>query len=491
LVRALEARADHRDGTSRRLLVSTYFDTSDHALARQGLQLRVREEDGHFVQTVKSDARDGVDGLTRGEWEDAIAGARPDPQAAESGRFLASEIVGRLLPLFRTEIARRTIALTPAPDTVIEAAIDRGRVYALARDASEPVSEVELELKSGAPAALYDVALELLAVAPLRLEQHSKAARGYRLMAHAPAPASAAHAAAVELDPEMSSEAALQRIGAACLAQILHNEAAVLAGVAEGIHQMRVAVRRLRAILSGFGKILPAEQWRHASDELRWLADTLGPARNLDVFTNALLAPAQKAVAAPGLTALAAAAERRRQTAYAKAARAVRSRRYTALLLHQLRWFESREWRAGAASADLDEPIGALAGRILTRRRRAAKRQSKGFARQSAQDRHKLRIALKKLRYATEALGSLYAEKAVVRFTKRLKRLQDDLGDANDLRVARGIVASLARYNDDSAMIAEAGAGVVDWHERRLAGRDRRLRKDLDRLIAAKPFWKR
>ena len=102
LQRALETRAG--GGGARSLLVSTYFDTSDHALAQRGLALRVREKDGAFVQTVKSDAAAGATALIRGEWEDTVTTARPDPAAAESGRFLDRELAGRLIPLFRTEI---------------------------------------------------------------------------------------------------------------------------------------------------------------------------------------------------------------------------------------------------------------------------------------------------------------------------------------------------------------------------------------------------
>ncbi len=455
----------------------------------------MRECDGHFIQTVKSAAQSGA-GLARGEWQDAIAGAQLDPQAPETGRFLAPEIVGHLIPLFRTEIARRTIALSPAPGTRIEAAIDRGRVCAPARDVSEPISEpiseIELELKSGPSAALYDVALGLLAVAPVRLERRSKAERGYRLEAAEAAPATSVHAAAVDLDPWLSGDDGLRRIGVACLDQIMRNEAAVLAGVPEGIHQMRVAVRRLRAILAAFGRMLPADQRRSASEGLRWLADALGPARNLDVFETALIAPALNALAEPGgIAALTVAAERRRKAAYAKAAKEIRSIRYTALLLRLLCWFECRGWRDSTASHDLRRPIAALASRILDRRRRVAARRGKGFAEQSAPERHRLRIALKKLRYATEMLAPLYDAAEVRRFMRPLKRLQDDLGEANDVRVGHAIVAQLAKPKDRAGAIADAGRSVLAWHEHRLARHEPRLRKHLDRLLAAEPFWTR
>ena len=106
----------------------------------------------------------------------------------------------------------------------------------------------------------------------------------------------------------------MQQIGLACLDHMSRNEAAVLAGIADGIHQMRVAVRRLRATLSGFGELLPNNQRHWASEELRWLADALGPARNLEVFETGLLEPAQQDFAKPlALKQLREAAQRRRR----------------------------------------------------------------------------------------------------------------------------------------------------------------------------------
>ena len=492
VARALEAAAPNRAGTKgdRAKLVSTYFDTADHALAQQGLTIRVREHDGSFIQTVKSQTRPEVAAAARGEWEDVVFGAAPDPNAALTGPFLGAEIAGRLAPLFRTEIDRRTIGLAPAPDTAIEAAIDRGRVCVPACDASEPISEIELELKRGSPAALYDVALDLLAVAPVRLERRSKAERGFALAQ--PAPPSAAHSTAVDLAPTLSGSEALRRLGVSCLDQILRNEAAVLAGIPEGIHQMRVAVRRLRAVLSAFGKMLPADQRRRASAELRWLADALGPARNLDVFRESVLAPARAAIGeTSGIMALSAAAVRRRAAAYARAKKAVRSTRYTASLLQLFRWFEGSGWRSSRTSRELGAPVGALAVAVLDRRRRVARRCSKGFAKQSAAERHRLRIALKKERYVIEALAGLYPENEVRRFARRLKRLQDDLGEANDLRVARDIVAELAQAAGDArSEIVGAGDEILAWHKQRLAARERQLRQHLQGLLDAEPFWR-
>jgi triphosphatase len=457
-------------------------------LARRGIALRVRQKNGHFVQTVKSDDRAGPGGITRGEWEDAIATGSPEPSATMTGRFLTPDVADQLVPLFRSEIVRRTVVLSATGGTCIEAAIDQGRVYAPRQRAADPVSEIELELKEGAAGEIYDVALDLLATAPLRLECCSKAERGYRLAAPEAAPIAAVHAKAIELDGGMSGHATLQRIGFSCLDQILRNQAAVLAGLGEGIHQMRVGIRRLRAILSTFGPMLPDEQRRWAAEELRWLGSALGAARNLDVFEAEITSTT---TGDDAVAALIAAAEKQRKVAYRQAAKAICSARYARALLRLLRWFETQGWRGAEGTDKLAAPIDGISAQMLDRRYRVAKRRSRHFARQSFPQRHRLRIALKKLRYASEGLALLYDAPAVERYIKPLKRLQDDLGDANDMRVGRDITAALAQSGADGGGIAEAGAAIFDRHQRELAEHEPKLREHLAAMLATEPFWTR
>ena len=266
LKRALLKMTPAAAGVASRL-ITTYYDTPDLALKRQGLSLRVREQSGRFIQTVKTADPSGADVLKRGEWEDELAEGCPDPHAAQSGEHLPDGIAGDLQPLFETDVTRTTFAIRPAPATRIEAAIDQGEIRA-AGGGTEPISEIELELKSGDQAALYDVALQLLDVASIRIEPRSKAERGYRLGDEPEAAPSVVHAEPVALDPTMTVEAALQEIGRACLAHLLHNEAAALAMDPEGVHQMRVAIRRIRSAISAFKKLLPAADRRRLSGEL-------------------------------------------------------------------------------------------------------------------------------------------------------------------------------------------------------------------------------
>ena len=485
----MAAPPEHAPRASRARLVSTYYDTPDHALAARGSSLRVRRHGRKFVQTLKSAAVAGQSGLVRGEWEDRVAGDRPDPQAAQTGPFLSPEIAEQLRPLFRTEVSRVTIPLAPEPATLIEAAIDRGRIRNGEETPPEPISEIELELKSGDSTALYDVALKLLDVAPLRLERRSKAERGYRLAAHDRGPAKAVHAEALAIEPTMSGEEVLQRFGRACLDHLLRNEDAALAGDMEGLHQMRVAVRRLRAVISAFAPLLPEAQRRWAIEELRWFGDVLGEARNLDVFAHGLLPPARAALpVASEFERLSRAAERRRKTARGGVVKAIGSTRYTEALLGLLRWLDGRGWNAEGGDA-LRQPIGAIAPQLLERCWEKAEHRSHGFAHLSAKKRHRLRIALKKLRYAAELFAGLYDAGEARQFIQRVKRLQDDLGDANDVWVGRRIVKTLAPKRPSTG-IAHAGRRMLSWHKHRLSKREHAIARALDELMAAGGFWR-
>jgi triphosphatase len=483
-------------------LISTYYDTPDLALKQRGLTLRVRDQGGHFLQTVKEGDLASGDLLSRGEWEDAIAERRPDPDASHSSPRLPAGAAVDLRPFFVTEVTRTIFAIEPLPGTAIEAAVDEGEIRAVDKDRAEPISEVELELKGELKgdlkgddaAALYNLAAQLLEVAPLRIETRSKSERGYRLAGCGDAAPPAVHAEPVILDPDMTVEATLQKIGRSCLAQLLRNEPAVLSAEPEGVHQMRVAVRRLRSAISSLKKILPQEDVQWVSEELRWLGGMLGPARNLDVFAAELLPAARTGLPdEPGWDALAATLDRLRAAAYDQIREAILTRRYTATMLRLLRWFEVSGWRGHSVSDEPDamtSPIGAIAPGVLDRRRRKVRQCGKGFGSLAPRERHKLRIAVKKLRYTVELFGGLFDNDGLERFVGRLKGLQSDLGYANDVRVAHEFVTELFARIEPRSPAAHAWVAVLEVHDQMLAGRERKFRRHRRRLNDAAPFWR-
>jgi triphosphatase len=474
-------------------LTSVYYDTADHQLKRLGLSLRVRQRNHRFVQTVKTEGWIASQPMLRGEWEDAVSGVLPDLHAPNSGVQLPQTLrESELHPMFSTVVRRAVIPLKLDGTSEIEAALDEGEIRTAENRQGEPICEIELEHKSGDPAAIYEIGLRLLEEAPLRIEFRSKSERGFDLVESGGPEWRAVHALPVALEPAMTVEAVLQKFGCECLAVVLRNELGALAGAAEGLHQMRVAIRRLRAVLNGFKHMLPAEQYRWVGEELRWLARAIGPARDWDVLIDGVVATVTSRLLDPeDRDALTRAAEQARQRAHQEAETAIRSAHYTSALLKLLRWFTARQWReqpVSEQSAMLMAPIGEVAPSLIARRYKQVCRAAQGFAELEMAQRHQVRIRIKKLRYTIDLLASLFPATAVAGFLKLLKPLQDELGQANDVRVAHDLIADL-RNSEGDATIDRAAGIVLGWHDRGLAENERKLLKRFEKLRHAKTFW--
>jgi inorganic triphosphatase YgiF len=476
-------------------LVSTYYDTPALALHREGLTLRVRKQGREFVQTVKAENPAHADMLERKEWEDQIPSKRPVLDAPTTGKRLPDTVRDEeLRPVFTTTVTRTVIEISPDPSARIEAAIDEGEIRASDSGAVAPIREIEIELKKGNPRVLFDVALQLLEAAPIRIETLSKAERGYRLFGTDRLMPQAVRVGPVALDPAMSVEAALERIGRRCLTHLLSNEQAALADEPEAIHQMRVAVRRLRSALSALKRPLQKKHYRWASEELRRIAHALAPARNLDIFAACLVRPVTQALSAgPDFERLIEATERRRRVALDGTKQVIMSERYTESMLRLLRWFATRGWRDQQISEHavvLLARIVDVAPNLIERHHRKARKRSKKFEKLTATQRHKLRIALKNLHYIVEFLGSCFDKDQVRTFVKCLKSLQDDLGYANDVRGAHDLVDQITEAtNHEARAINRAGGIVLGWQERVLADRNPKIRKHVRRFRRLDPFW--
>jgi triphosphatase len=164
-------------------------------------------------------------------------------------------------------------------------------------------------------------------------------------------------------------------------------------------------------------------------------------------------------------------------------------------VLKLARWFEARGWRDQLTSehaALLLTSICDVAPVLIERRWRQSQKRSKRFDELTPPQRHKLRIAVKKLRYTIEFLRSLFDRSKVKPFMKVLTPLLDDLGQINDVRTARELVAEIAGHaNENCDAIARGGGIVLGWHHRVLFDLEPRLRKHVRRLRRAKPFWLR
>jgi triphosphatase len=279
-----------KDPIAREELSSTYFDTKKLKLLKHGVTLRVRKSGSKRVQTIKGLAGSG---LGRAEREDNIKSARPQLKYAKGtplAPFVTKKLKRTLGPVFRTDV-RRSILNVQLNGGNIEVAFDQGKIVA-GRHA-EPISEIELELKQGRAEDIAELARKLRANVPLSFGARTKADRGYALKAgKVDEPV---YAAPVSLKPEQSAGSAFTQIGLSCLQHLAANERGVRAGDAEGIHQMRVGLRRLRAAISIFGDIVRGRDTDALKQELKWLTEELGPARDLDVLAKEAVAPLREA----------------------------------------------------------------------------------------------------------------------------------------------------------------------------------------------------
>ena len=492
---------EHARSTVRsRLLVNTYYDTPDHRLGRRRLAFRVRQIGRRFVQTLKSaNAAEGA-GSSRDEWEVELTDGTPqlaafaDPAVPElTGLVLPDE----LAPIFETRFRRQAMLVAwpdaDRPAARIEVAFDRGAIRAGGRES--PISEVELELKDGDPRALFELAESMRGLVPLRLHALDKAARGH-LLATGAAP-SWRKAAPVALNDGMLVDDALHRVLGGCVRHWLDNEAAARdARDPEGLHQLRVALRRLRSALTLFKPAL-AEQARQGwSGELRWLLGPLGPARDLDVFATEVAPPVRAARGQdPSLAALAEVVDQRRGEAHAGVREALGTERYADLAFKLACWVERRGWRQGA---DVDvlltqrQPAAELAAAILRRRRRQVLKRGKRFATLTPERRHELRIAFKKLRYGAEFFAALYPDREVERFRKAAARMQDILGHLNDVAVAQRLIQDLLDgvAPGPRQKAAALGAGqVIGWYARAAAELEPAAVEAWGAFREAEPFW--
>jgi inorganic triphosphatase YgiF len=471
-----------------------YYDTPEHALARAGVALRVRKQGRRWVQTVKAEGR--VEGglHERPEYEAAapegqlnLTALATTPVAA---LFSVPDVAPHLAPLFVTDV-RRTLRLLKTDQAEIEVALDRGELKAGER--TEPICEVELELKSGAVDALYELALALQDKIRLRTENRSKAERGHALAGtETPGPV---RAQPLAIDAAQPVSRAFQTVAFACLAHAQANERGILTGDAdpEYVHQMRVGLRRLRSVFSVFGSVLPRPACQPAIDEIRWIAGSLGPARDWDVLATQTLPPIADAFPGhEGLARLAQAVVDLREEGNRGAQAAVASERYERLLLRLAAWLACEKWRAVMpqdALPILAEPLNTFAERVLQRRHRRVKRRGRDHANFSPEERHQLRIAVKKLRYASEFFGPIFETDAVRAYSRGLAALQDVLGVLNDAAVTDRLLQALTvRYPDQS--YAEPIGIVTGWTRQLMLERLGHLAEAWERFEDAKPFWR-
>lgn len=475
----LKAHQVSRPATRR--LHNIYFDTPRLDLHKSGMALRLRHAGRQWLQTLKGGGEVQAGLHLRNEWEAPVAGEAPDFDALEagSGKHLSHAVRKKLQPVFVTDFSRNTRMLD-FEGAQIELCMDSGEIRA--GRSARPVSELELELKSGEPVQLFRLALALLDVVPLEVEHTSKAEYGYRLFTHAKPVVT--KAATPDLAKCPDAHGALQAMIWSCLFHLQANVPGTVHKLGdEYLHQVRVALRRLRVALGMAKTFRDDDELAALRNDVSALCVELGRPREWDVFTTQTLAPVRERMPEDaGLRAVLSASRKLREQHHAKVREALQSQDFQRLLLRFGVWMHGRYWHEPSSEAVSGLPQ--FANATLQRRSKQVKKLGKQLATADAGQLHALRISCKKLRYSAELFASLYAGGKVTRYLSALAPLQDTLGTLNDIAVARRLLDELESKERHEMLTLIRG-----WIEHDYASHIAELHIVWKKFAGQKAFW--
>lgn len=469
--------APHKGPT--KTLDNTYFDTAALSLHEARIAIRTRRTGDTVLQTVKC-AAESIGGLSsRPEWEQPFKG-NFDFSAVDnkSVRKLLQGFAKELLPVFTTVFQRETRIVQPVPEVVILVMIDTGKI--IAGKEETPICEVELELAQGAASDLQNFAITLAKDLPLIPFDLSKAQRGYQLfLKQTIQPLRFGRS---PIQPEYTLLQGFQVIADQATNTWLHNlHGALLDTDPEFLHQFRVALRRLKALLKAFRPILPPEFSQRWGDTFSRLAEISGRTRDLDVLRETFLQPllcseAESAIE-PLMRHSLQAWEHTRQTARA----ALQDLPHGVYLLTF-----SKELH-GLDKLGHSDSIAKFARQRLKKLHAKALRRFQAVSGNPTPEMiHRLRIACKNLRYSCEYFAPLFDAESMADFRRKISALQDDLGFIHDLHVA---LINLESWANDNSEWQKARDAVETWHAPRKARAMEKIQSEAYTLFALTPPW--
>lgn len=454
-------------------LRAIYYDTPERLLQREGLALRLRCENGSWVQALKGDSGHA---LARLEHEVELGRVRdtPHPVAARHEGSPAGEKLVRVLgrgfddsaweAMFETDVERAKATVEVGASSV-EIAFDRGRIVAGRRRLA--ISEIEFELKRGDAVAAVKLARQWCARHRLWLSTISKAQKGAQL-AHAEGFGPAASAG----ETDFGKHASLRNIAGEALAvsldQVIRNASELAAGSSdeEHIHQMRVGIRRTRTALRELVREDAAAEEQsliHAFRELGKHRDTSHVIRTI--------APRLREAGGPVV-------DESESDQGVSPARTVRAQPFQDAVLSLLA--KSCELRAdhslaSHAKATIVRRLAKLHGKVLA--------DGCNFERIPADRQHRVRKRLKRLRYLAEFTAPLHDDDRLRAWLAKVKKVQDALGEYNDEMTALSHYREVAQ-TDSRALFA---VGWLSADRQRVARECGRL---LRKLAKTDPFWR-
>ncbi|MEO8331488.1 MAG: CHAD domain-containing protein [Gallionella sp.] len=468
-----------------RRLYNIYYDTPKLELHGSGMALRLRRSGRQWLQTLKGGGSVKAGLHQRNEWEVPVHGAALDfssTQNTDWDEHLPKPLRKKLQPVFVTDFSRSSRMLL-WQDAQIELCMDQGVVRTEQRGI--PLCELELELKSGSPQQLFELALAILDIVPFELEVISKAEQGYRLLSGVAEHPVKATVASITREDTLAE--ALQSLIWSCLLHLQSNSRGAMAGEdAEYLHQMRVALRRLRVVLRMAEKLHADPQLAVLSKQVAALCSALGRIREWDVFIAQTVQPMCARMAGHGgLQALLAISERQRDACRAALRGEAPARELQRMILNFAIWMNGPYWQ--------QQVLPQVHDFATSRLQKLAKRFARSGQHLNTLDAprlHALRILAKKLRYSAEFFSGLYDRQKARSFLAALSEVQEVLGQINDIAVTHRLLDGLAA-NPELSAHQEAVVLAKGWIAHDLTRQFTALRKAVQRFSRQSTFWEK
>lgn len=434
-------------------LHNVYYDTPDQVLRQARVALRIRRVGGaakpQWLQTLKIGGQGDSALSQRGEWEVPVPNATLDLNALQATPWQQIDPDGSvfqaLTPTFSTVFNRTLWVIRHKDGSVVEVALDLGQIEA--NQTQAPICELELELRTGSPPALFEIAQQIAKTTALLPATASKAERGYLLAAGCLDQPLRAQPPA--LSAKLLGHETAQRVLREMFCQFTTNLG--LLGSSDNpelVHQARVGWRRFKSALRLFKlarAVNPVPSWQ----ALQPLLQLLGEVRNLDVAGTDTLPGLADAYAAGNSQRAQAWLALQAQVAQAAAQQRVLARQALkqppvgACLLDITQWLE------GMSSANtVGDAIHGIKGSLRDWARQRIKHLHDQLAlalhdTSAPESQHRARIMAKRLRYSIEALQPLLPKKRSQRWLAQASELQMRIGSARDVSLAVTLVTQL------------------------------------------------
>ena len=448
--------------SKRQQLVSIYYDTRTLRLRAHGVALHLRKQASTWLQTLqRCDADTETASWSTGYFNHFDFSTVDD--AALREWLNRPKILAQITPVFESTIRRTNWRLNPAPGVVVLVTLDRVTLISSGRRSL--VADVELRLIEGSSSDLYAVAIALAERVPLAPQTYPTTEHGYRLFLDLPMTPIARDNFCISAEP--MPLVAFRQIALSCLKHMLLNHAgAATTDNPEYIHQMRVATRRLRASAQLFKPLLPSSFADQIVAPLRDLMSVLGRVRDLDIVMTDIVNPVVAEMPGePGILALATAITERQYLARAEAMRLLSQPAYGHLQLQAMAQLGGPAFLASSdhsAQPNLSEfaqkRLQSLCERTLRHTADARVDEPNSL--------HRMRISIKRLRYAMEFFRPMMSAKTSGKMLQQLIATQEKLGELNDLASAGAVLMACAAHD---ANLRQAVSLIAAWHAQRHA----------------------